>query len=99
MSETQGRLLCRCAQVSKFIKNGVQFTHLSIPEPTARRATIDGTGEDYFIFEENGQPVLLEVSSRTPLILSRVDRNTPNGGETWNRVCDVLSDVAHLFKG
>jgi hypothetical protein len=72
---------------------------VSIPSPRARPVSnMEGVSEDYFIFLIDGRIVFLEVSSRSPYALSRVDPKTPRGGEIWNYLCNLGGDVARLLK-
>jgi len=73
---------------------------VNIPSPRARPiSNIEGVSEDYFIFLKDGRIVLLEVRSKSPYKLIRVDLTTPRGSEIWNYLCNLGGDVAHLLKG
>ena len=94
MTKIQLPSLSTCEEARVRIKDGVQFMHLSIPNPP----TIERTKEDFFIFEENGKPVLLEVSARSPLQLSPVNRAAPGGLEKLKRVREFVGEVARLLQ-
>ena len=73
---------------------------VNIPSPRARPVSnIEGVSEDYFIFLRDGRIVLLEVRSRSPYELIRVDLATPRGSEIWSYLCNLGGDVAPLLKG
>jgi hypothetical protein len=79
---------------------GVSADHVKIPSPRARPiSNIEGVQEDYFIFLEDGRTVLLEVASRSPYELRRVDLKTPRGIEIRNYLSNLGGDVARLLKG
>lgn len=81
-----------------FEGNDVQAVHVHVPNPRPRQMNKECVAEDYYIFEENGQIVLAQVSSRCPYILSRVDPKTSEGQDTWTYVSRLGPDVAGLLK-
>jgi hypothetical protein len=87
-----------CAKALELTKYGVLVAHLLVPDPEPRPTNPEGTREDYFVFKENGQVILVEVSSRSPMTLMRVDPRTPEGKETWGHVSKLGADVAVLLK-
>jgi hypothetical protein len=86
-------------ELLRFEDGDVQTVRIAIPTPNPWSLNKEGVQEDYFVFEENGQVVLVEVSSRSPFICRRVDTKTPEGAETWNRVCGLGFEIATLLKG
>jgi hypothetical protein len=93
-------LFCITKETIRFEGRDIFVDRVNIPSPRARPITnIEGVQEDYFIFQEHGRTVLLEVRSRSPYVLSRVDSTTPRGMEIWNYLCSLGDDIARLLKG
>lgn len=90
---------CITRETIKFEGRDVPAEHVNIPNPRPRPINKEGLSEDYFIFLEDGRTVLLEVASRSPYILSRVELKTPRGNEIRKYLCNLGGDVAHLLKG
>lgn len=83
----EGQDLFRIQQeVITFEGRQVHGEHAVIPDPKPRPTNPEGTQEDYFIFKENGQTVLLKLSPRHPPKWTRVDLATSEGVGTWNYV-------------
>jgi hypothetical protein len=93
-------LFCITKESVNFEGRDVSADHVKIPSPRARPiSNIEGVREDYFIFLEDGRTVLLEVASRSPFVLSRVDLKTLRGIEIRNYLCNLGGDVARLLTG
>jgi hypothetical protein len=90
--------LSACEKAVESAEYGVLVAHLVVPDPQPRPSNWDGTREDYFVFKKNGQVVLVEVTSRSPMTLMRVDPRTPKGAETWSHVSKLGADIAVLLK-
>jgi hypothetical protein len=91
--------LSACEKALESAEYGVLVAHLVVPDPQPRPSNWEGTREDYFLFKKDGQVVLVEVSSRSPITLARVDRRTSEGAATWTHVSKLGADVAVLLKG
>jgi hypothetical protein len=91
-------LFCITKELLRFEDRDVQTLRIAIPNPKPWSLNKEAVYEDYFVFQENGQVVLVEVSSRSPLAYRRVDPKTPEGAETWEHVSRLGADVATLLK-
>lgn len=93
-------LFCITKKSVEFEGRDVTADHVEIPSPRARPVSnIEGVREDYFIFLEDGHTVLLEVASRSPYQLRRVDSTTPRGMDIRNYLCNLGDEVARLLRG
>lgn len=90
-------LFCITKESVKFEGRDLPADHIKIPNPKPRPMNKEGLSEDYFVLREVGHTVLLEVTSRSPYILSRVDPKTPRGVEIWAHLCNLGANVSHLL--
>lgn len=99
MAPVAADLFCITKETIRFEKRDVSADHVRIPNPTPRPMNKEGLSEDCFILLLDGHTVLLEVASKAPYIVSRVDRGTPRGVEIYDYLCSIGGYVARLLKG